>query len=65
MVRAMTKAIMTRKAIELTGAIMAGIGLWCFTSGRWMSGIVFVAALGGLVGWYVWSARRVRDGRRY
>ena len=65
MVRPMPKALLTRKAIELTGAIGAGIGLWCFTSGRWVSGIVFVAAVGGLTAWYVWSARRLRDGRRY
>jgi hypothetical protein len=65
MVHAMTKAIMTRKAIELTGAITAGIGLWCFTSGRWLSGVVFVAAVGALVAWYIWTQRRVRSGRRY
>ena len=65
MVRSVTKPILTRKAIELVGAIAAGIGLWRFTSGHWLSGIVFVVAVGGLTGWYLWSSRRVRDGRRY
>ena len=35
----MSKALMTRKAVELTGAIGAGIGLWRFTSGDWLGGI--------------------------
>lgn len=65
MVRSVTKPILTRKAIELVGAIAAGIGLWRFTSGHWLSGIVFAVAVGGLTGWYLWSSRRVRDGRRY
>jgi membrane protein implicated in regulation of membrane protease activity len=61
----MTKTIMTRKAISLVGAIAAGIGLWRFTSGDWLSGIVFVAAVAGITVWYLWSSRRVRDRRRY
>jgi membrane protein YdbS with pleckstrin-like domain len=65
MVSPMTKAILTRKAVGLVGAIAAGIGLWRFTSGHWLSGIAFVAAVAGLTAWYLWSTRRVRDGRRY
>jgi hypothetical protein len=65
MVRPMTKPILTRKVIELVAAIAAGVGLWRFTSGHWLSGIVFVAAVAGITGWYLWSSRRVRDGRRY
>ena len=66
MVSLMTKTVLTQKAVGLVGAIAAGIGLWRFTSGDWLSGIVFVAAIGGLTGWYFWSTRRVRDGgRRY
>jgi membrane protein implicated in regulation of membrane protease activity len=61
----MTKAVMTRKVVGLVGAIAAGIGLWRFTSGDWLSGIVFVAAIALLTAWYFWSSRRVRDGRRY
>ena len=61
----MTKAVLTRKAVGLVGAIAAGIGLWRFTSGHWLSGIVFVAAVAALTAWSLWSARRVRDGRRY
>jgi hypothetical protein len=56
---------MTRKAIELAGAIGTGIGLWRFTSGDWLGGILFTFAVGGLAFWYLWSHRRVRDGRRY
>jgi hypothetical protein len=56
---------MTRKAVELTGAIGAGIGLWRYTSGDWLGGIVFTFAVAGLAAWYVWSTRKVRDGRRY
>jgi hypothetical protein len=61
----MTKAILTQKAIGLVAAVAAGVGLWRFTSGDWLSGIVFVAAVAGLIGWYVWNTRGVRDGRRY
>ena len=62
----MTRAVLTQKAVGLVGAITAGIGLWRFTSGDWLSGIVFVAAVAGIAAWYLWSTRRVRDGgRRY
>ena len=56
---------MTRKAVELTGAIGAGIGLWRFTSGDWAGGILFTLAVGGLAAWYIWSSRKARTGRRY
>jgi hypothetical protein len=65
MVSRMTKAILTQKAIGLVAAIAAGIGLWRFTSGDWLTGIVFVAAVAGLTGWYFWNTRGARDGRRY
>ena len=66
MVVAMTRPILIRKAIELAAAIAAGIGLWRFTSGHWLSGIVFAVAIGGLGAWYLWKSRRVGDGgRRY
>ena len=61
----MTKAHMTRKAVELTGAIGAGVGLWRFTNGDWLGGVVFTFAVSGLAAWYVWNTRRPRDGRRY
>jgi hypothetical protein len=50
----MSKALMTRKAVELMGAI-----------GDWLGGVVFTAAVGGIAAWYVWDSRKVRDGRRY
>jgi hypothetical protein len=65
MVSPVTKAILTRKAVGLVGAIAAGIGLWRFTSGDWLSGIIFVLAVAGLTAWYLGSTRRVREGRRY
>jgi hypothetical protein len=65
MVGPMTKPILTRKAIELVGAIAAGIGLWRFTSGHWLSGVAFAVAIGGLTAWYLWRSRRIRDRRRY
>jgi membrane protein implicated in regulation of membrane protease activity len=65
MVGPLTKPILIRKAVELMAAIAAGIGLWRFTSGHWLSGIVFVAAVGGVSAWYLWKSRRVDDGRRY
>ena len=61
----MSKALMTRKAVELTGAIGAGIALWRYTSGDWAGGLVFTFAVGGLAAWYLWTSRKVRDGRRY
>lgn len=65
MVRQLSRPLLTRKAIEVVGAIAAGIGLWRFTSGHWLSGIAFAVAVGALTGWYVWRSRRVGDGRRY
>ena len=65
MVRPLTRPLLIRKAIELAGAIAAGIGLWRFTSGHWLSGIVFAVAIGSLTGLYLWKSRHVDDGRRY
>ena len=65
MVSPVTKAILTRKAVGLVGAIAAGIGLWRFTSGDWLTGIIFAFAVAGITAWYLWSSRGVRDGRRY
>jgi hypothetical protein len=56
---------MTRKVIELMGAIGTGIGLWRFTSGDWIGGIAFTLAVAGMAGWYFWTNRGTRDGRRY
>jgi hypothetical protein len=62
----MTKAIMTRKAVGIVGAIGTGVGLWRFTSGDWLGGIVFTFVVAGLAGRYLWSLRGgVRDKRRY
>jgi hypothetical protein len=61
----MSKTLLTKKAVELICAIGAGIGLWRYTSGDWLGGIVFTLAVTGLAAWYVWTTRKVRDGRRY
>ena len=56
---------MTRKAVELTGAIGAGIGLWRFTSGDWLGGIVLALVVAAVVGWTWWDGRVKHGGRRY
>ena len=65
MVRPLTKPILIRKAVELMAAIAAGIGLWRFTSGHWLSGLAFAIAVAAISGWYLWKSRRVDDSRRY
>src|SRR2546430_12107813 len=49
----MSRALLTRKAVEIAGAITAGIGLWRFTSGDWISGIRLTLGGGGLIPPYV------------
>jgi hypothetical protein len=60
-----TKAILTPRTIGFVAAIVAGFGLWRFTSGDWLGGIVFTAVVGSLSLWYWLHARRPRDTRRY
>ena len=60
------RAIFTRKAAELAGAVGAGIGLWRFTSGDWLGGIAFTLAVGAVVAWVLLSRRGgAPGGRRY
>jgi membrane protein implicated in regulation of membrane protease activity len=65
MVAAVTKTILTRQAVGLAAAVVAGVGLWRFTSGDWLGGIVFTAVVGSLAAWYWLRTRRPRDTRRY
>ena len=66
MVAAMpARAILTRKLVELGGAVAAGIGLWRFTSGDWIGGIAFTLAVGAVVAWDLLSRRATPGGRRY
>jgi hypothetical protein len=60
-----TKTILTRQTIGIVGAVLTGIALWRFTSGDWLGGIVFAAAVAGLGLAYWLQARRPRDTRRY
>jgi len=62
----MTKALVADRIVGVMGAIAAGIGLWRFTSGAWIEGIVLAGAVGGVAAFYaVRERRRGRDTRRY
>jgi hypothetical protein len=62
----MTKALVTQRIVGVVAAIAAGIGLWRFTSGAWIEGIVFTCAVAGVAAFYVLRDRRgSRDTRRY
>ena len=62
----MTKALVTERIVGVVGAIAAGIGLWRFTSGAWVEGIVFTCAVAGVAAFYlVRERRRPRSNRRY
>jgi len=62
----MTKALVTDRIVGVVGAIAAGIGLWRFTSGAWIEGIVFACAIAGVAAFYfVRERRRPRSNRRY
>jgi hypothetical protein len=54
--------------IPLVGAVEAGVGLWYFTSGRWLTGIFYVIALSFLIVVYIRRERKLKrpdGGRRY
>jgi hypothetical protein len=56
------------RALGLLGAVLAGIGLWRFTSGDWQGGILCVVAVVAVAVAYVLGQRRARGisgGRRY
>jgi uncharacterized YccA/Bax inhibitor family protein len=62
----MTKALVTQRIVGVVAAIAAGIGLWRFTSGAWIQGIVFTCAVVGVAAFYLLRDRRgSRDTRRY
>jgi hypothetical protein len=61
----LSRALLTRKAVEVAGAIGVGIALWRFTSGYWISGLAFTAAVGALVAWYLFGLRARPGKRRY
>jgi membrane protein implicated in regulation of membrane protease activity len=62
----MTRALVTDRIVGVAGAIAAGIGLWRFTSGAWIQGIVFALAVASLVAYTLLrDRRRGRDTRRY
>jgi hypothetical protein len=56
------------RVLGLVGAVAAGIGLWRFTGGNWLSGVVCALAVAVVAFVYVAGQRRLqgRDrGRRY
>jgi hypothetical protein len=62
----MTKDLVTQRVVGVVAAIAAGIGLWRFTSGAWIEGIVFTCAVAGVAAFYLLRDRRgSRDTRRY
>lgn len=61
----MPKKLRVRTLIGPAGAIVAGVALSRFTSGDWMGGAVFSAAVAALCAWYFLAKRRPRDTRRY
>lgn len=62
----MTRALVTDRIVGVAGAVAAGIGLWRFTSGAWIEGIVLAAAVAAVAVYSVLrDRRRGRDTRRY
>jgi hypothetical protein len=56
------------RALGLVGAVAAGIGLWRFTSGDWLIGVVCVLAVAVVAAVYMAGQRRLKGrdrGRRY
>ena len=54
--------------IGLIGAVEAGVGLWYFTNGHWINGIVYAIAVTFLISVYVRRERKLKGpgaGRRY
>jgi hypothetical protein len=54
--------------LGLAGAVAAGIGLWRFTGGDWLSGIVCALVVALVAAVYVVGQRRLKGrggGRRY
>jgi hypothetical protein len=54
------------RVIGLIGAVEAGVGLWYFTNGHWLSGIFYAVGVAFLISVYVRRERKLkgRDGRR-
>jgi len=56
------------RVIGLIGAVEAGVGLWYFTNGHWLTGIFYVIAVAFLIAVYVRRERKLKGpdaGRRY
>src|SRR5581483_2533134 len=56
------------RILGVLGAVEAGVALWYFTNGRWVSGIIFTIAIAYLVAVYLRRERKVKGhggGRRY
>jgi uncharacterized membrane protein YeaQ/YmgE (transglycosylase-associated protein family) len=54
--------------LGLVGAVAAGVGLWRFTGGDWMSGVFCALVVAVVTAVYVAGQRRVKGrdrGRRY
>jgi hypothetical protein len=54
--------------IPLIGAVEAGVGLWYFTNGHWLTGIFYAIAVAFLIVAYLRRERKLKapdGGRRY
>jgi hypothetical protein len=56
------------RVLPLIGAVEAGVGLWYFTSGHWLTGIFYAVALAFLIAVCIRRERKLKTpdgGRRY
>jgi hypothetical protein len=61
-----TKDLVTQRVVGVVAANAAGNGVWRFTSGAWIQGIIFTCAVAGVAAFYLLRDRRgSRDTRRY
>jgi hypothetical protein len=50
--------------IGLIGAVEAGVGLWYFTNGHWINGILYVIAFAVLISVYIRRERKLKGARQ-
>ena len=56
------------RVLPVIGAVEAGVGLWYFTNGHWLTGFFYTIAVSFLIAAYVRRDRRLKrqdGGRRY
>ena len=56
------------RVLGVVGAVEAGVGLWYFTNGHWLQGVLFTIAVVFLIAIYFRKERKLKGpdgGRRY